>query len=101
MLHAVVRSERDAFHFFGEVTPYNLQTLRQHVRDRAWDGGALSVRFEIDAEDQSAFVKYAGKWLPKLRGAGNVVEVTVAGVPVRARMEPASSRASLRLAAAS
>ena len=39
MLHAVIRSGRDAMHFFAEVNGYNLQTLQQHVRQTSREDG--------------------------------------------------------------
>jgi hypothetical protein len=77
MLHAVIRSDRDALHFFGEVSGYNIQTLRQYVRESARDGGALQLRLEIEADDQSDFAKHTQRWLPALADAGAVVEVEI------------------------
>jgi hypothetical protein len=101
MLHAVIRSEGGAFHFIGEVTPYNLQTLRLHMRDRLHDGSGLRVCFEMDPEDQPAFARHAGKLLAKLRRAGNMVEVAVSGLPARAAAYAGRSRSSIGLAVAS
>ncbi len=77
MLHAVIRSGNDAFHFFGEVSGYNLQTLREHVRESARDDGPVHLRVEIDSNDQKTFRRYTGKWLPHLANAGATVEVEV------------------------
>ncbi|HUI28289.1 MAG TPA: hypothetical protein VL403_19570 [Candidatus Kryptonia bacterium] len=77
MLHAVIRSGRDALHFFGEVSPYNLQTLRDHVRQSARESDPLHLRFEIARSDRSAFAHYTEGWLPKLRKSGATVEVAV------------------------
>ena len=82
MLHAVIRWEHDALHFFGDVTSYNLQTLRLHVRDRARNGGVPAVRFEVDAEDRPRFVKHMSSWLAELRGVASPLEVVVGGVPM-------------------
>ena len=80
MLHAVIRSNRDALHFFGEVSGYNLETLRHYVRQSTRDGDTLRVRVEIEPDDQPAFAKHTARWLPALANAGTVVEVEV--VPV-------------------
>ncbi len=80
MLHAVIRSNRDALHFFGEVSGYNLQTLRQYVRQSTRDVGPLQIRLEIEPHDQPAFAKHTASWLTALTNAGAVVEVEV--VPI-------------------
>ena len=77
MLHAVIRSDRDALHFFGEVSGYNLQTLRQYVRQSNQDCDTLHIRVEIEPDDQPAFATHAASWLPALTHAGAVVEVEV------------------------
>jgi hypothetical protein len=81
MLHAEIRSGRDAFHFIGEVSGYNLQTLREHVRQTAREDGAVHLRVNIDPDDQLAFRRYTGKWLPRLAAAGTTVEVNVTATP--------------------
>jgi len=86
MLYAVIRSERDAFHFFGEVSGYNLQTVRQHVRGTAADGGPVHVRFEIEPKDQAAFERHARRWLAALGAKGTVVEVEVVPAPGQVRV---------------
>ena len=77
MLHAVIRTDRDALHFFGEVSDYNLQTLRQYVRQSTQDCGPLNVRVEIEPSDRPAFAKLTAKWLSALVSRGTVVEVEV------------------------
>lgn len=77
MLHAVIRSGRDALHFFGEVSPYNLQTLRDHVRQTARESDAMHLRFEIARSDRQTFAHYTERWLPALRQSGATVEVAV------------------------
>ena len=77
MLHAVIRTESDAFHFFGEVNGYNVQTLQQHVRQTVHDTGAVRLQFEIDPEDQETFRASAARWLSRLMNDGTVVEVAV------------------------
>ena len=80
MLHAVIRSDHDALHFFGEVSGYNLQTLRQYVRQGTRDGGTLQVRVEIESDDQPVFAKHTAKWLPALVNSGARIEVEVLSV---------------------
>jgi len=75
MLHAIIRSERDTFHFFGEVSGYNLETLRHHVRDSARDAEALHLRVEVDPGEREMFTRHAGRWLRRLARAGTTVEV--------------------------
>ncbi len=77
MLHAVIRSNRDALHFFGEVSDYNLQTLRQYVRQSRQDCGPLNIRMEIEPSDRPAFAKHTSRWVSGLVRRGTVVEVEV------------------------
>jgi hypothetical protein len=77
MLHAVIRSRHDALHFFGEVNPYNLQTLRDHARQSAREDDTLHVRFEIAGSDRQTFARYTDKWLGALQQSGASVEVAV------------------------
>lgn len=79
MLHAVVRSEQSALHFYGEVSGYNVQTLRQHVRQALRDGSPVHLRLEILPADREAFGYYAGRWLRALRRSGAMVEVVASG----------------------
>jgi hypothetical protein len=78
MFHARIRSPYDAFHFIGEVTPYNMQTLRQHVRQSLREHGRLTISLELDSRDEPAFAHYTARWLPQLFDAGTEVEVEVA-----------------------
>jgi hypothetical protein len=78
MLHAVIRSGREALHFFGEVNPYNLQTLRDHVRQSVREHQPVQVRVEIDPRDRLAFDQLASKWLLSVQGSGAAVEIAVA-----------------------
>lgn len=81
MFHAHIRTPHDAFHFIAEVNPYNLQTLRQHVRQSLREDGALKISVLIDPPDQRAFARYTARWLPQLIEAGTQVEVDVAPAP--------------------
>jgi hypothetical protein len=77
MLHAVIRSTHDALHFFGEVTPYNLQTLRDHVTQSTREDDPIHLRVEIARSDRPAFARYTEKWLPALKQTGATVEIAV------------------------
>ena len=78
MFHAHIRTAHDAFHFIAEVNSYNLQTLRQHVRQSIREEGALSISVQIDSSDQRAFARHTAAWLPQLIETGTQVEVDVA-----------------------
>lgn len=77
MLHARIGTQHDALHFIAEVNPYNLQTLRQHVRQSLRDDAQLKLSLAIDLADQPAFARYTARWLPQLIEAGTVVEMEV------------------------
>jgi hypothetical protein len=78
MLHARIRTPHDAFHFIAEVTPYNLQTLRQHVRQSLREDGQLTISMRIDPSDEIPFALATSNWLPALIAAGARVELDVA-----------------------
>jgi hypothetical protein len=75
MFHARICTTHDAFHFIAEVNPYNLQTLRHHVRQSIREDGPLKISLQVDAPDQRAFVRYTARWLPGLIAAGTQVEM--------------------------
>jgi len=77
MLHARIRTGRDAFHFIGEVNAYNLQTLRQHVQQSLRECTDLTLSMRIDLPDQRAFERYTAAWLPALIEGGTAVELRV------------------------
>lgn len=78
MFHAHVRTAHDAFHLIAEVNSYNLQTLRQHMRQSIREDGQVKISVRIDSSDQPAFARHTANWLPKLIAAGTQVEVVVA-----------------------
>jgi hypothetical protein len=53
MFHARICTTHDAFHLIAEVNPYNLQTLRHHVRQSIREDGPLKISLQVDASDQS------------------------------------------------
>ncbi len=77
MLYAEIRTSRDAFHFIGEVSGYNIETLQQHVRQSLREEGSVRLRLEIQPEDRNAFTRYTRRWLSRLENAGVPVEVMV------------------------
>lgn len=77
MLYAEIRTSRDAFHFIGEVSGYNMQTLQQHVRQSVREEGGVRIRLEIQPEDRNAFTRHTRRWLSRLENAGVPVEVVV------------------------
>ncbi len=79
MLHAVIRAGKEAFHFFGDVDAYSLQTVRQHVRQGSKEFGNVHLSLEIDPADQKEFQRRSRRWLPRLSDAGTVVEVKILG----------------------
>lgn len=78
MFHAHIRTAHDAFHLIAEVNSYNLQTLRQHMRQTIREDGQVKISVQIDSSDQPAFARHTANWLPKLIEAGTQVEVVVA-----------------------
>jgi hypothetical protein len=75
MLHAVIQTDSDAFHFFGEVNGYNMQTLHQHVCQTMREVGSVRLLLRIDPADQEVFKALGPKWLSNV--AGTIVEVSV------------------------
>lgn len=83
MMHARISTEHDAFHFFGEVNPYNLETLRQHVRQTMHDDGGIRLLVEIEPADQRAFNQRTARWLPRLVATGTDVQIAVQALTCR------------------
>jgi hypothetical protein len=75
MLHAVIQTDNDAFHFFGEVNGYNMQTLRQHVCQTTKEVGPVRLLLRIDPNDQEAFKTLGRKWLSNV--SETIVEISV------------------------
>jgi hypothetical protein len=82
MLHAVIRSDQCAFHFFAEASAGNLTILGQHVRQACRETVGLRLHIEMDAAEQSAFRQDSRGWLPTLVQLGMPVDVTVVPTPV-------------------
>ena len=78
MFHARIRTPNDVFHLIAEVNSYNLQTLRQHLRQSLREDGSLQISVLLDPGDQRAFARYTSRWLPKMIETGAQVAVEVA-----------------------
>ena len=78
MLHAHIRTPHDAFHFIAQVNSYNLQTLRQHLRQTIREGAHVELSLLVDACDEIDFARYSAPWLPALIEAGITVEMDIA-----------------------
>ncbi len=91
MFHATIRTSRDALHIIGEVDPYNLQTLQQHVRGASRDAnrGAVYLLIQVNTRDGPEFARYAQPWLQRLKSRGVRVDVQVG--PPLPRAAPSSS----------
>jgi len=74
MFHARICTAHDAFHFIAEVTPYNLQTFRQHIRQSIRENGPLTISLQIDPDDRRNFARHTAHWLPHLIETGTKVE---------------------------
>ena len=69
-MYALIRARGEALHFIAELTPYNLQTLRDYVHAIARDRGAAELRISFDAADETALRRFGERWLPRLAAAG-------------------------------
>ncbi len=99
MLHVRIRTPHDAFHFFGEVSPYNLQTVRQHVRQSLRESGRLTVSLQIDPSDEPLFARFVPAWLRQLGDNGTAVEINETSARTPGRTSPAAPRMVLKLTA--
>ena len=100
MLHVRIRSPHDAFHFIGEVNPYNLQTLQHHIRQSLRENGRLTVAVQIDPADEPLFSRYAADWLHELGDRGTAVHVDAAPIGSGAALrEPRPPRMVVTLTA--
>jgi hypothetical protein len=97
MLHARIRTADDAFHFIAEVNSYNLQTLRQHLRQSLREGAQVQLSLHVDAPDELEFARYTAGWLPELIEAGIVVDMDLSSVgPTMVARPGAAARQSAR-----
>jgi len=81
MFHATIRSGADEpLHLCGEVAPYDLEVLREHVLARG--GRAMRVEVRLPAVHRAALVRALGNLTP--RGVELILESApreVAGDP--------------------
>jgi hypothetical protein len=82
MLHAVIRSNQYALHFFAEVSAGTLNTLGQHVRQACRDTAGLRLHIEMEAAEQPAFRQHTRGWLPALVQLGTPVDVEILPRPL-------------------
>ena len=75
MLEVRIVSAQGSLYFAAEATPYNLQSLRMHVRDLTPRSGDVQV--EVRVEDET--VVHLTAWLHQLADAG----VRVTRLPTR------------------
>lgn len=92
MLHAEVRSNETAVHFFGEVNGYNLQTLGIYATQSArFDDRQVRLCLDIDADDESVFAEHWEAWMPRLKAVGATIAVRVRPPMRRAHIEEAAA----------
>jgi hypothetical protein len=75
MFHARICTAHDAFHIIAEVNPYNLQTLRHHLRQSMREGDHVKLSLQIDPSDRRNFDRFTARWLPGLIASGTEVEM--------------------------
>jgi hypothetical protein len=82
MLEARIVSPRGSLYVAAEATPYDLETLRLHLR--ALTPEAADVQLEVRVDETDAIVPALSAWLRELADAG----VQVTHVPVRVIQSP-------------
>jgi hypothetical protein len=86
MLEAHIASPRGSFYYAGELSPYDLETLRQHLRDSVTEVPATDVHLELTLDDESVVTGIA-TWLRGIERSGVRVQCFFAHAPgARARM---------------
>jgi hypothetical protein len=94
MLHAVIRTRHEAFHFFAEPDAYNLETLQQHVRGARRESGGVRLEISFDPPSGPEVVRRITRWLHRLSRIGVAVELDGRHLPSQQRF----SRAEVRMA---
>jgi hypothetical protein len=87
MLEAHIVSPRGSLYYAGGTLPYDLETLRQHVRDSFWDVEPAEVCFELVIDDASVEPHVAG-WLRGIAALGVQVRLFFAEEPGARRHGP-------------
>lgn len=62
MLRAVIHAGTHRFHFSGEVSGYNLEMLREHVRRSLMEAVPVHLRVAIEPSDERAFTRFGNRW---------------------------------------
>jgi hypothetical protein len=75
MFHAVIRTDRDAFHLIADCDAYGLETLQQHVRSARKQTDDVSLRLSLDALNEPGLSQRMRRWLQRLAHAGVIVEI--------------------------
>ena len=69
MLEAHIVAPRGSLYYAGGTMPYDLETLRQHVRDSIWGTTAADVALELIIDDDSVEPSIAS-WLREIAELG-------------------------------
>jgi hypothetical protein len=80
MLEAHIVSPRGSFYYAGDTFPYDLETLRQHVRDSIWGTTPAEVLVEIILDD-SVVAPHVAAWLRAIAAIDVTVRVFFAHAP--------------------
>lgn len=79
MLEAHIASPRGSLYYAGSAQPYDLEILREHVRDAVGDRPG-DVRLEVIVPDP-ALEPHLSLWLRRVAATGVVVRVFAARTP--------------------
>jgi hypothetical protein len=74
MLEARIVASWGSLYFAAEATPYDLETLRQHLREFQRERSADNVTLELTIDDGANTSLVAG-WLVALKAAGFAVRL--------------------------
>ena len=80
MLEAHIASPRGSFYYAGELSPYDLETLRLHLRDSVTEVPAVDVHLELILDDESVASRIAA-WLRGIEQSGIQVRCFFAHAP--------------------
>ncbi|MGH7787353.1 MAG: hypothetical protein ACRERC_10835 [Candidatus Binatia bacterium] len=75
MLHAVIRTSEEAFHFISEPNFYNLETLQLHMRGARKDASDVRLQISLDSPAPPQFTRRIRRWLGRLSRLGVAVEL--------------------------
>jgi hypothetical protein len=77
MLHATIRTSREALHFIGTVSPDSVRILQQYVRDAGRDEREIRLCVDLEPADEREFARHAQRWIGHLRRRGVQVDIDV------------------------